>query len=96
MTEVHDFVAGLVRNGKSAAEIKTNVDAAYGDKALGLTLIYYILKKVKAGETTEDQHQFNAKKQRGPLLLQKTVEFPAKILPLSMVSWLAPTFYEMI
>jgi hypothetical protein len=44
MTKVHDFIADLDRRGKSAAEIKTVVDAAYGDKALGLTSIYYIIK----------------------------------------------------
>jgi hypothetical protein len=34
MTKVHDFIADLDRRGKSAAEIKTVMDAAYGDKAL--------------------------------------------------------------
>jgi hypothetical protein len=62
MTKVCDFVAGLARTGKSAAEIKTLVDAAYGDKALGLTSIYYILKKVKASKSSEDQRKFSAKK----------------------------------
>jgi histone-lysine N-methyltransferase SETMAR len=62
MTKVRDFVAGLARSGKSAAEIKTIVDAAYGDKALGLTSIYYILKKVKEGKSTDDQRHLNAKK----------------------------------
>jgi hypothetical protein len=62
MMNVRDFVAGLARTGKSAAEIKTLVNAAYGDKALGLTSIYYILKKVKAGESIKDQRKFSAKK----------------------------------
>jgi hypothetical protein len=62
MMTVHDFVAGLTRSGKSAAEIKTTVDATYGDKALGLTLIYYIIKKVKAGKTIDDHWQLSPKK----------------------------------
>ncbi len=62
MTQVRDFVAGLARAGKSASEIKKLVDDAYGDKALGLTSIYYILKRVKAGKSTEDQRKFSAKK----------------------------------
>jgi histone-lysine N-methyltransferase SETMAR len=62
MTQVRDFVAGLARTGKSAGEIKKLVDAAYGDKALGLTSIYYIIKKVKAGKTTDDQRHLSAKK----------------------------------
>jgi hypothetical protein len=62
MKQVRDFVAGLARTGKSAAEIKKLVDAAYGDKTLGLTSIYYILEKVKAGKSTEDQRKFSAKK----------------------------------
>ncbi len=62
MTQVRDFVAGLARAGKSASEIKKLVDDAYRDKALGLTSIYYILKRVKAGKSTEDQRKFSAKK----------------------------------
>jgi hypothetical protein len=45
MTKVRDFVAGLARSDKSAAEIKTTVKTAFGDKALGLMLIYYNLKE---------------------------------------------------
>jgi histone-lysine N-methyltransferase SETMAR len=62
MTKVHDFVAGLTRSGKSATEIKTTVDATYGDKALGLTSIYYIIKRVKAGKTIDDHWHLSAKK----------------------------------
>ncbi len=62
MTKVCDFVAGLARSGKSAAEIITTVDATYRDKALGLTSIYYIIKKVKAGQTTNDQQHLGAQK----------------------------------
>jgi hypothetical protein len=61
MTKVQNFVAGLARRGKSAAEIKTIVDAAFGDKALGLTSIYYIMK-VTAGQSTDNQRQLNGKK----------------------------------
>jgi hypothetical protein len=62
MMQVRDFVAGLAIAGKSASEIKKLVDDAYGDKALGLTSIYYILKRVKASKSTEDQRKFSAKK----------------------------------
>ncbi len=62
MTEVPNFVAGLARRGKSTAEIKMTIDTTYGDKVWGLTSIYYILKNVKDGESTDDQHQFSAKK----------------------------------
>jgi hypothetical protein len=37
MTKVRDFVVGLTRSSQSTAEIKTAVDAAFGDKVLGLT-----------------------------------------------------------
>jgi hypothetical protein len=62
MTKVRDFVAGLARSGKSAAEIKTIVDAAFGDQALGLTSIYYILKKVIEGKSTDDQRHLERQK----------------------------------
>ncbi len=62
MTKVCDFVAGLARAGKSANKIKILTDAAFGDKSLTKTTIYNILKKVKAGETTDDQRHLNAKK----------------------------------
>ncbi len=61
MTKVRDSVAGLARSGKSAPKLK-RVDAAFGDQALGLTSIYYILKKVKEGKSTDDQRHLNAKK----------------------------------
>jgi hypothetical protein len=38
------------------------VDLVYGDKALKKTANYAILKKVKSGNTTEDQRHFNPKK----------------------------------
>jgi hypothetical protein len=106
MMNVRDFVAGFARTGKSTAEIKTLVNAAYGDKALGLTSIYYILKKVKAGESIKDQCKFSAKKPTGlsslsllwPPTLLKTAVFPERILPPSIVSLLGlcSTFYATI
>jgi hypothetical protein len=51
MMRVSDFIAGLVRAGKSANEIKSLADAASEDKLLMTTVIYNTLKKVKAGET---------------------------------------------
>jgi histone-lysine N-methyltransferase SETMAR len=62
MSKVRDFVAALARAGKTAAEIKTLVEAAFADQALGLTSIYNILKKVKAGKNTDDQRHLNAKR----------------------------------
>jgi hypothetical protein len=56
------LVVGLARRGKSAIKVKITVDAAYGDKAFGLTSMYYIIKKVKAGKSTDDQQNLNAKK----------------------------------
>ncbi len=61
MAKVHNFNAGLARKGKSATEIKTIMDAACRDTSLGLTLIYYIIKKVKAGKTTDHQWHLTAK-----------------------------------
>ncbi len=37
-------------------------DAAYGDKSFGLCSIYLIIKKVKAGENTDDQRHLSAVK----------------------------------
>jgi hypothetical protein len=62
MTKIRDFVSGLARARKSANEIKILTDAAFGDKSLTKTAIYNILKKVKAGETTDDLLHLNAKK----------------------------------
>jgi len=38
------------------------VNAAYGDLSLKRVVIYCLLRKVKAGEKTEDQHHLNPKK----------------------------------
>ena len=62
MTRVRDFVADLARAGKGFLEIKKTVETVYGDKALKKTAIYAILKKVKAGENTDDQRHLNPKK----------------------------------
>ncbi len=60
--KVCDFVSGLARDRKSANEIKILTDATFGDKSLLKTAIYNILKKIKAGETTDDLRHLNAKK----------------------------------
>jgi histone-lysine N-methyltransferase SETMAR len=62
MTRVRDFVADLARAGKSFQKIQKTVQTVYGDKALKKTAIYAILKKVKAGENTDDQRHLNPKK----------------------------------
>ena len=62
MTGVRDFVAGLARAGKDFAEIQDTVKKAFGDKALKRTQIYEVIRKVKAGENTVDQHFRNPKK----------------------------------
>ena len=41
---------------------KKIVNGAYGDQALRRTQIYQVMKKVKAGKTTGDQRQLDAKK----------------------------------
>jgi hypothetical protein len=64
MTEERDFIAGLARARKSANKIKSLTDAAFGDKSLTKSNIYNILKKVKAGEMTDDQRHLNAKKSK--------------------------------
>jgi hypothetical protein len=51
---VRDFIGGLARARKSANEIKSLTDSAFGDKSLTKRTIYDILKKVKAGEMTDD------------------------------------------
>jgi hypothetical protein len=76
MMKVCGLVAGLARGGKSATNIKITVDAAYGDKAFGLTSIYYIIKKVKAAKLTDDQQNLNAKKttQSADIIASVTVD----------------------
>jgi transposase len=67
MTKVRDFVAALARAGKSYTEIKNTADAAFGGKTLSKSVIYKILNKVKAGETTEDKRHLNPKKMKRPV-----------------------------
>jgi hypothetical protein len=57
MMQVRDFVASLGAGKKLA-------DAAFGEKSLGLCSIYLIIKKVKAGENTDDQRHLSAKKNK--------------------------------
>jgi hypothetical protein len=54
ITKMRDFVAGLARVGKSADDIKIITDDSFGDNPLEKTAIY-IIKKVKAGQTTNNQ-----------------------------------------
>jgi hypothetical protein len=62
MTEVCKFVAALARARKGRKEIKPLVDAAYGDKALSISQINRIIKAVKEGKNTPDQHHSSVKK----------------------------------
>jgi hypothetical protein len=55
ITKMRDFVAGLARVGKSADDIKIITDDSFGDNPLEKTAIYNIIKKVKAGKTTNNQ-----------------------------------------
>jgi hypothetical protein len=48
---------GLTRNIKSAAKIKKFVSAAYEDKALMMTSVYYVIVKMKAGKPVPSQLQ---------------------------------------
>ncbi len=73
---------------------KTTMDAAFGDKSLGLTLIYYIMKEVQAVESTDDQRNLSAQKEDsrycrcyGHQHCRKRASYvPAKNLPLPMGS----------
>jgi hypothetical protein len=56
------LVADLARADIGYLEIKDTVETMYGDKALKKTAIYAIIKKVKNGETTDDQRHLNGKK----------------------------------
>ena len=67
MTLKPDFIASLARSSKSCAKIKTTVDTACGDKALGITSINYIIKKAKAGKSTYDQSHLNTEKTKKTL-----------------------------
>jgi hypothetical protein len=62
MTRVRDFVADLARAGQNYKEIRETVNKVYGGMSLRRSAIYEILRKVKAGQSTEDQRRFNAKK----------------------------------
>jgi hypothetical protein len=65
MTEVRNFVTALARAGKSRKEIKPLVDATHRDKTLSKSQINCIIKAVKEGKNTLDQHHSNAKKLSG-------------------------------
>ncbi len=54
MTEVRNFVAVLARARKGRKEIKSLVDAAYGDTAISKSQINRIIKAVKEGKNTAD------------------------------------------
>jgi hypothetical protein len=45
MTRVGAFIADLARAGKSFAEIKQTVDAAYGDRSLSLSKFTALLSR---------------------------------------------------
>jgi hypothetical protein len=62
MTKVRDSCGPRQRQKKLHRISQTKVNEACGDKALGLTFIYNILKKAKASESTNNQHQFSTKK----------------------------------
>jgi hypothetical protein len=57
-------VATLPRAGKSQKEIKPLLDAAYGAKALSISQINRIIKAVKEGKNTLDQHHSSTKKMK--------------------------------
>ncbi len=46
MKKVQDLVVDIARSSKITVKMKTTIDAAFGDKSLVLTLIFYIIKKV--------------------------------------------------
>jgi hypothetical protein len=59
----YDAGPGLRRRPRqSYLEMKELVETVYGEKALKKMAIYAIIKKVKNGETTNDQRHLNGKK----------------------------------
>jgi hypothetical protein len=62
MTEVRNSITALARAGKGHKDIKSLVDAAFGDKALSKSQINHIIKAVKEGKNTADQRHSSAKK----------------------------------
>jgi hypothetical protein len=62
MTEVRIFIAVLARARKGRKDIKSLVNAAYGDKALSISQINRIIKAVKEGKNNADQRYSSAKK----------------------------------
>jgi histone-lysine N-methyltransferase SETMAR len=62
MTRVRNFIADVLRAGKSVKEAKKMADDVFGEKSLKLRAIYDILKLVKKGENTDDKRRFNPKK----------------------------------
>ena len=67
MSELQDFVAVLVRAGRTVSEIKKSAEVAYDNKSLTRSQIYRIIKSVKDGENTEDQQPLNSKKTKRTL-----------------------------
>jgi hypothetical protein len=73
MSELQDFVAVLVRAGRTVSEIKKSAEVAYDNKSLTRSQIYRIIKSVKDGENTEDQRPLNSKKTKRTLDLVAAV-----------------------
>jgi hypothetical protein len=70
MTRVSNFIADLLKGGKSVKKVKKLAEIVYGEKALKDRAIYKILKQVKARKNTDDQRRFNGKKwSRKPALI---------------------------
>jgi hypothetical protein len=61
MKKVQDFVDGFARSRKSTAEIKKTINVAYEDKAWRMISIYYVIMKVKAGQTIDNQRHLHTK-----------------------------------
>jgi len=80
MSELQDFVAVLVRAGRTVSEIKKSAEVAYDNKSLTRSQIYRIIKSVKDGENTEDQRPLNSKKTKRTLdLVAAAVEEDAHL-----------------
>jgi hypothetical protein len=98
MMRVRNFVADLLRGGRSAKESKKLANSSFGDKSLKMRAIFDILKLIKEGKSTDDRRKSNPKKRSAPplssllspLTLRLIAEFVSRLLPQAMVRLLVP------
>ena len=62
MSRVHNFVEDLAKANKSAKEIKTMVNEAFGPGSISQSQIYNILALIKAGKDASDKRGNNGQR----------------------------------